>query len=235
MATMMDILATFFKISPELVSKYAYQGPIYQIFYLLFFPTLFILLFIYILTSRGPIGLHRGFKVLVSIAVYAFIILNGWYNYFVMVSEFWLFLLVLMGVVYFFWARGGTKGGVIGKQQDGGGQVAGRSVFSGLGGQLANRIKMGATKEIKDTETLLDSLLDALSNLVTQYKNASGSAADRDNIVRAWGEIYVKAQTSVQDYRRMLEVGGFAVGRTKYDHYLKQIKRIVNEWEKLQK
>ncbi len=237
MATFMDILAGFFNISPELISKYAMQGPIYQIFYLFFFPSLFILLFIYILTSRGILGLHKGIKLLVSVAVYAFIILNGWYDYFVRASEFWMFMLIILGVVYFFWARGGTRGGAVAQAGGQGGAPKGRSVFSSLGSQLANRLKKSATHEIQDQERMINDYLKALKNLVTQYKKASsghGRAMDAGNIMREWGSLFSQTQNAIQQYRESIQVGGFATG-SRLKKFQDELSSIVKEWESAQR
>ncbi len=237
MVTVMDLVAQFFRISPQLVSKYAAQGQIYQIFYLVFFPTLFVLLFIYLLTSRGAIGLHRGFKVLISIAVYAFIILNGWYSYFIMLSEFWLFMLIILGGVYFFWARGGTKGGQL-AQAGGGGQARGRSVFGNISGQLANRLKKGATHEIKDQETMIENQLKALEQLLNQYNNVvhdlGPQTVDAGNIVREWGSMFSQVQASIQQYRDSIQVGGFAAGG-KLKHFQDRLESMMKKWDKAQK
>ena len=233
----MDLVAQFFRISPQLVSKYAAQGQIYQIFYLVFFPTLFILLFIYILTSRGPIGLHRGFKILVSVAVYAFIILNGWYSYFVMMSEFWMFLLILMGVVYFFWARGGTKGGQL-AQAGGGGQARGRSVFGNISGQLANRLKKSATNELHDQESLIENQLKAMEQLLHQYNtiihDQGPRTVDAGNIVREWGSMFSQVQSAMQQYRENIQVGGVATGG-KLKQFQEKLNKILKQWESVQK
>lgn len=113
----MTVLADLLRISPELVRDYASVTPLEQIFYLFFFPTLFIIVFIYILVSHW-MKEHRGLRILIAVAVYAFIIFQGLYDWFVILSKFWLFGLILIGVVWFIFRPkegGGAKGLTSGK------------------------------------------------------------------------------------------------------------------------
>jgi hypothetical protein len=107
MATdVLQFLVDIFKINQNLVSEYASQGPLYQLFYLFIFPAIFILIFIWILTNR-IMGEHKGLRILLSVGVYAFIILQGYYSWFVMLSKFWFFGLIGLGFLYFISYRGG--------------------------------------------------------------------------------------------------------------------------------
>jgi len=104
-----QLLVDILKISPQLVNEYAVQGPLYQIFYLFFFPALFIIVFIFIL-SRIVMPEHKGLRLLIALAVYAFIILQGYYNFFVYISEFWLIILIILGFIWFIIGRRGGEG-----------------------------------------------------------------------------------------------------------------------------
>jgi hypothetical protein len=116
MPDIIDILVNILKIDPQLVSQYAPQGPMYQMFYLFIFPTLFIIVFVYVL-SRRVMERHTGLRILIAVAIYIFIILQGYYNWFVYLSKFWLFGLIFLGFVYLIMGRGGERpeGGAKGK------------------------------------------------------------------------------------------------------------------------
>ena len=110
MADILQLLVDILKITPQQVSQYATQGPLYQMFYLFVFPTVFLIVFIYILSYR-VMKHHRGLRIVIAMIVYAFIIFQGWYKYFVILSGYWLFGLVLLGFLFLMIGRGGDGGG----------------------------------------------------------------------------------------------------------------------------
>jgi len=55
-----------------------YPGVTQQMFFLVFFPSVFLILFVYIL-AKGVTSEHQKMKVLVAVAIYIFIIFQGWY------------------------------------------------------------------------------------------------------------------------------------------------------------
>lgn len=119
----MDFFMDIFKLDYSIVSEYASQGVLYQLFYLVFFPTLFIIFFIYII-SRYVMHSHRGLRILIAVAIYAFIILQGYYKWFVYLSKYWLFGIIFLGFIYIIFNRGQEPsssggGGARGKVLDG--------------------------------------------------------------------------------------------------------------------
>ncbi|MCX6817270.1 MAG: hypothetical protein NTU57_00245 [Candidatus Aenigmarchaeota archaeon] len=142
-----EMLIDILKINQNQVAEYAAQGPLYQLFYLIFFPTIFIVIFVWILTHAiiGREGQHKAMRLLLAIAVYAFIVLQGLYNWFVMLSKFWLFGLMFLGFIYFITYRGGRGGGgggahgkTIGGVGSGGGVVG---YIEGITGKKLNPLK----------------------------------------------------------------------------------------------
>jgi hypothetical protein len=101
----MELFMEIFKLDYSIVNEYASQGVLYQLFYLVFFPTLFIIFFIYI-TSRYVIHSHKGLRIVIAVAIYAFIVLQGLYKWFVFLSKFWLFGIIFLGVIYMIFNRG---------------------------------------------------------------------------------------------------------------------------------
>jgi hypothetical protein len=141
-ADIFQFLIDILKISPNLVSEYAAQGVFYQIFYLFLFPTIFVIIFVWILTNK-IMGQHKGLRILLSVAVYAFIILQGYYTWFVMFSKYWLVGLITLGFFYFISYRGG--GGA--KAMTGGGRGILSSVFNQVNplGEFRNEADMVKT------------------------------------------------------------------------------------------
>lgn len=129
MADILDILIEILRIDCSVVQCY-YANPIEGLFYLFFFPTVFIILFIYILTSfifRGG-GKVRGLKLLIALGAYAFIIFQYLYTFFAAVSQlWWLLTILLVGLFAFvrYLFTGGKEGGGGGMPGVGGGSLRG--------------------------------------------------------------------------------------------------------------
>ena len=123
-ADIFEMLVDILKINQNLVYEYSNQGALYQLFYLFIFPTLFIVIFIWILSNR-VMGQHKGLRLLLAVGVYAFIILQGYYSWFVTLSKYWLFGLIVLGFLYMIVYRGGNimggGGGAKGKVAEAGG------------------------------------------------------------------------------------------------------------------
>lgn len=127
MADILQMLIDIFKINPQMVNQYSTVSPLEQIFYLFFFPTLFIIVLIYILSSHF-MSEHKGLSILIAVAVYAFIIFQGLYNWFVFLSPYWLFLLLILGGIWLFFrprGGGGARGMTAGDKKGRGGKLLG--------------------------------------------------------------------------------------------------------------
>jgi len=120
-----EMLVNILKINQNLVNEYSSQGPLYQLFYLFFFPMVFIIIFIYLL-SNAVMKEHKGLRLLISVGILAFIILQGYYSWFVTISKFWFFGLIFLGFFYFIIARrggGGAKSMTLGGEKAGGSAI----------------------------------------------------------------------------------------------------------------
>ena len=126
MANAPDFIIELLKINCGAVQCSGYATEIEALFYIVFFPTVFLILFIYILTNfifRGG-GFSRGLRLLIAVAAYAFVVFQGMYNIFVSLSSAWWILTILL-VGLFAFIRHLIKGG------DGGGQ----GHMPGIGGK----------------------------------------------------------------------------------------------------
>ena len=114
-ADLLAMIIEFLRINCSTVNCYTGQ-PLEAVFYLVFFPSVFIILFIYILSNfivKGGKTGPRGLRILIAITIYMFIVIGGWYSIFVMVSKIWWIVIILL---FGFWifvvhiAGGGESG-----------------------------------------------------------------------------------------------------------------------------
>jgi len=138
MASILDIIIQILKIDCGVAQCY-YPNEIEAMFYLFFFPTIFIILFIYILTNfifRGG-GKIKGLRMLIAIGAYAFIVFEGLFTLVVSVSHlWWLLTIILIGLIAFirFLFTGGREKGE-GGRLPGIGEGRGLNIFNRIRGQ----------------------------------------------------------------------------------------------------
>lgn len=104
----------------EAINQYqAQQGDLQALIFFLFFPTLTIILFVWIFMhnfeGRFSGKMPKGLSLLVALGVYLFIILQGYYSIAITVSEAWIIVLVGFGLWWFVtkqvFGSGGDKAG----------------------------------------------------------------------------------------------------------------------------
>lgn len=117
-----------------------------QIVWLVFFPAIFLIIFI-MLIADGVVknSEHKKYKGLLSVAIFVFIIFQGWFHYVLNISKIWFIGLIVLGGLYVFTHRMGAAGG--------GGAKAGRSLFSRTAGKVIDK---GVNKAIDDIVDALD-------------------------------------------------------------------------------
>jgi hypothetical protein len=78
------------------------------------FPTVFLILFIYVIIGVLFTRAQPKFRLLVGITLYLVIIVNGWFSTFALLGQFYILLLIALGVVYFVLAHFGIRiGGAV--------------------------------------------------------------------------------------------------------------------------
>ncbi len=140
-----------------------YATPIEQLFYFFFFPLVFMLLFIFIL-SEVVTEQAKKFRVLLGVAIFIFIILQGWYHFFLWISKFWFYSIIILGGLYVFMHKMGVRRG------GGSGEGGSRSLNLPGGGLLA----YGAKKLIKGKtgkEKKIQAGLRELEGIVNEVKH----------------------------------------------------------------
>jgi hypothetical protein len=205
-----QFLVDIFKINQNLVNEYASQGPLYQMFYLFVFPAIFIIIFIWILTNR-IMGEHKGLRILLSVGVYAFIILQGYYSWFAMLSKFWFFGLLVLGFLYFISYRGG---GGKGKGAQGMTSEGGKGALARLEGRLTMKIT-GQEKQM-------------YRRIEADLRKLEASKGGDE-----YGRIYIHVEEELKALEglvRSTDVSGmgFAVGAGKYQELMNRFMKLPN-------
>lgn len=203
--------------------QYAYK-PMEGIFYAVFFPIVFILLFVYIVS--GAVGALRakGFRILIAVAVFAFIILEGWYHFFLVIGRLWLYVIIFLGfiwvLIHTFTGRGGGEGGNA-KARTGGGSI---------GGALTKRIKNQMTGKVNSVKNALERALVVAEGIIgrvnhgdTQaYRGISAAIMSVEEALKAYREIVSVEGFTGGDYKQMEEraneiIQKLSSSRTKYE------------------
>lgn len=197
-------LVEILQISPQLVNEYSAQGPIYSLFYLFFFPMVFIIILVYAIMSR--FSEHRGISILVGIAILAFIILQGWYNFFVYISRFWIILIVILGAFLAFFFHREKKGGS--------GEVT-RSRLGGVGKQITGRLYRKAIGIEKELEKEVQRGIVAVESSNTDVSFTEAKAA---------------AETALMKYREAIDIAGTKAGR--YNEFEKELHKVIERQRK---
>lgn len=205
----------------QIFNEYTYRPVVEGLFYTVFFPIVFILVFIFMLTNKIMKD-HKGLNLLLSVAFFAFIILQGWYVWFMLLGKIWFVALIILG---FFWLAlyGLRPGGISGGGGSGG--APGRS--GGLIGQALARVKVSLTKKVETHENNINSQLKVVDMIETHIREG-----DFNGAWRMAGDAINKLQDLKDQYLQLLDgPGGFKFGG-RYKEYAKKIDDAI---EKLQK
>lgn len=159
MPDILQQLITILNINCSLINCY-YTNPLEGLFYLVFFPSVFIILFIYILTGsvfKGAGGVPHGLRLLIGIAVFLFLIFQGWYTAIVSISKLWFILVIILGGLWWFIrAHFGKK-----EVKPGGGLPAVLGKYAGMPQRRFEAAVTGEKKTLKETIEEALGLMDA--------------------------------------------------------------------------
>lgn len=130
-----------------------YPDPLTQLIWLVFFPLVFLVIFIYFLS--GVIITHKGMRTLLAVAIYLFIIFSNWYYIVLIVSKFWYVSLIILGGL-----------GIFVHKMSGGGNTVTQRALSGGGSseggwaKVPGIIKYGLNraKDLGDEDSLIKAI-----------------------------------------------------------------------------
>lgn len=208
-----DILETIFEVLRVENLASQYSAPLDQFLYTVFFPSIFIILLVYIIANRF-VTFGEMWKILIGVAIYVFIIVfppnetYSLYSMFAPLGQVWFILIIILVGIYAFFRTFFPGGGV-------GGAGGGAQSRSGLGSQITkaawNKIS-GREKALVDT---IKSQLDILD------KMDPSAARDISDMVRA-------IKTDLNALYGMSEVGGVRVFKD-HQKLLERLERIAKK------
>ncbi len=185
-------------------NRFAYQ-PVEGLFYLVFFPIVFIIVFVYLLSNK-LFSQHKGLRILLAMAVFALIILQGWYYMFMQLGKLWYFGLIILG---FFWMiLYGLRGGIGAQGRTAGGDSG------GFGGKLAKRVWARASGQEHALVKAIEADLELLSKMSPQDKEI--------------GEVSGRIYAQLRQLFEFTAVGGLQVGK-EYDRLLKRYHELMKK------
>jgi len=145
-----------------------YADPTQQLVFFLFFPTIFVIIFITELSNT--ISASKKLGVLFSLAIYMFIVFQGWYYIALTLSKMWFIAVIILVGFWVVLTKMGAGGG--GGTRGGNGNT-GRSLLD-----AAKKIAIKNTAlnpyEIAQLRTEIERLEQAKNALEKQKKHASG-------------------------------------------------------------
>ena len=169
-------------------SQFIYQYPEIseQIVWLVLFPTVFLLMFIYLLTD-GIIK-HIGsdekkkFQLLVAVSIYLFIVFQGWYHYVLGIAKYWFIVVILLSGFFIFISKMGGVNAASGGGGGGGGGgghghrplVAPMKAFTDYG---SKRVKAKVTGQEK---ALVNAIEESLRNIEDTKRDVDRSRRLKD-------------------------------------------------------
>ena len=200
--------------------------PFGPLLFFLFFPAVFLILFIYV-GSRAILSGNRGINLLIGIAVFIFIIIQGWYPIILVIGELWFIFLPVLFIFYLITRRhsGGSSGG--GPMF----RIGGSDRTSQLLTAARNRVKRQISGEVTDMERQIRANIGAMEGMVKKMKRAK-AGSDVDNIYRAYSELLNLVNSQLPQFRKEIEVGGplggFKAG-PEYNRLLKKFESVQEE------
>lgn len=205
------ILVDILRLSDRVISTYSSTpNPVLdQVLYLVFFPTIFIILAIFFIT-RGITGEHKALRILLSIAFYIFVISyppgaeTSLYNIVAQVGNLWYILIIILG---FLWA-------VFSKLKPWGdkapsGPLPGRDVGSSIGQQIRDRARFAATGQEKRLRRDIERAIKELHDLLREGKSNPDSGA-----WRLIPTVEQRLYALKDELSKMTQVGGIKIADT---------------------
>ena len=174
MVDFLQQIIQFFNINCSVVNCY-YANPLEGMFYLVFLPSILLILLIWFISDgvMSKLGReHKGLSLLIALAVYIYIIIQNLYTLFVSLGQVWIVLVIIVGIIWFALR-------MIFGRPGGGGAMPGLRSMPGLGGRLMEKAKRGGKTR---TEGGIEKTIKNIEATISQIKSAKGSGAPYDRI-----------------------------------------------------
>ena len=232
MADVVQILIDVLKINCSVV-QCNYANPMESLFYLVFFPSVFIILFVYMLVdfviARAGITDSKLIRLLLSVSFYAFIVFQELYTLFVGLSKIWyLALIIIIGLWLVIRIFFGGKRDVSG----GSGFMPGiRGTFGDFKKELGGRMNPVINPfDVKRAEGMckgIESSFAKLESAISDYVSEDDPKA-RAEMLKTIHEIDRETENAIKSLDRFLEDHPELKRRfgREMQSYFKQLKEI---------
>ncbi len=231
MADLIQMLIEVLRIDCNVVQCY-YTNQIDAIFNLFFFPTVFILLIIYLILQYVLDEVRGGLRLLISIALYAVIVINGLMTLFIPLSQFWWIILILIVGAWVFFFR------LLFKEKRGGkGNLAGSAAMGGIAGYLAGRARETLSDDYNDMKKAINDRLINLRGIVEKIEKAP-AGADIGALTAAYWNMKTETEELIKAFARS---GKIQTGVADFDvekrgkQYWRSIEEISKKFEKAER
>jgi hypothetical protein len=204
-----------------------------QLVWLVFFPTVFLLIFIYLLAEGIVKGVEGNSKkklqTLLSVAIYLFIIFQGWYHIFLSLSRFWFIAVIVLSGFFVFINKMGGAG-----RSGSGGKGLASGLKKELGGKLFRKYVSGQKKDMLHH---IDVELDNLENIKKDIEEArSDTSKDVSRLREVFTLTLERIEHHLEELRKEESLGGVVVLGTEYKKRERRLhdltKEIRNKLEK---
>ncbi len=204
-----------------------FQDPASQLVFFIFFPLVFLVIFCWIL-GQGVSQGNAKFALLVGVAVFLFIVFQGWYHIFLNVSRFWFIAVIVLGGFYVVMNRMGPASG-------GGGTKTKTSagVTSGIRGFASKKLKSAIKGDEDDLRKEIRDAFNSLEGFYNEVKNNPKGSEARGNAATNFISAQNRLRKLITSYGKYgeIEIGGVRkniTGQQKkyWDEYTKWSERF---------
>ena len=227
MVDILQMVLQFLNVNCSIVQCY-YPNIFEGLFYLILLPSLLIILFIWFLSGAviGKFGTHKGLQLIISLAVYVFLIIEGFYTFFISMSFIWIVVVIVVGILFFIIRHitggGGTGGGGALPAPRGG--VPG----GGLIGFGAKKLKGGGKADI---EKQIDDRLSNMKAIINQIRKPT-TGTDVGTLIARYWQVKEATESAIKSLEQMV---GWPASKGVTNKYWKRISELTEEFENLEK
>ncbi len=221
MADVLQMLLQFLNVNCGIVNCY-YANIFEGLFYLILLPSFLLILFIYFLAGAvlGKLGGPSYLNMVLSIIIYIFIIIEGWYTIFISLGQVWIILVIVVGIIFFGLRH--LRGGGAPSVPTGGGMPGilkyGVEKAKEAGGRT------GVEKEISDR-------ISNMRAIIGQMRNPS-PGTDVGVVIGRYWQFKQAAESAIKSLEQLV---GWPASKAITKKYWDEISKLTNEFEKLEK
>ncbi|MBI4181897.1 MAG: hypothetical protein HY520_02940 [Candidatus Aenigmarchaeota archaeon] len=192
-----------------------------QLLWLVFFPSVFLLLLVFFISDGVAKDGAKKYKVLVAVALYLFIIFQGWYHFALVMSRFWFVGIIIIGGILVLTKKMGAASG---EGREGAPREA-RKLASTITSDLSQR----GLRIIRGDEQNRVNEIKGLLNEMRRLLHEMDSGKAPGDALRMLNGTAARAREALDAYRKEASMVGFPIGGT----YHKLNNDLINLNEKI--